>query len=403
MADAARVAFPHLQVYCSHVMQTVFRFPQLTWPHRQAALLPRCAATLWQTVQLAAVKPGILHMSRYLGFNTPAGNAGSATSAVLLVNLGTPAAPTTDAVRDYLAEFLSDPRVVELPRWLWWPVLHGYILRSRPRRSAEAYAKIWRDDGSPLLVLSERLAEAIRGELLRRIPNKVEVALAMTYGSPSMSAVVDELMAKGIRHLLVLPLFPQYSATSTGAALDAAFRTLRSLRWPPELRTVNDYHVDAGYLAALTGSVQAHWAAHGRGDKLVLSFHGIPERYARSGDPYPDQCRETARRLGDALGLANDELLVTFQSRLGRQPWLRPYTDEIVEQLARQGIGSVDVLCPGFAVDCLETLEEIAMRYRATFLTSGGKQFRYIPALNDSSAHASAIADIALKHLSGWM
>lgn len=342
-------------------------------------------------------------MPRFSCFNTSAANAGGARTAVLLVNLGTPAAPTADAVREYLGQFLSDPRVVELPRWLWWPILHGYVLRTRPRRSAEAYAKVWRNDGSPLLVWSERLAEGVHDEIFRRTSGRIEVALAMTYGEPSMDKAIGELLSKGVRRVLVLPLFPQYSATSTGAALDAAMRTLQSVRWPPELRTINDYHDDAGYLAALVGSVQAHWAERGRGDKLLLSFHGIPEKYAKAGDPYPEQCRETARRLGDALGMGNDDLLVTFQSRLGRQPWLRPYTDEIIGQLARQDVATLDVLCPGFAVDCLETLEEIALRYRATFLTNGGKQFRYIPALNDSRSHASALADIAIGGLAGWV
>jgi ferrochelatase len=202
--------------------------------------------------------------------------------------------------------------------------------------------------------------------------------------------------------LLVLPLFPQYSATSSGAALDAVTRVMQRLRWMPDLRTINDYHTDAGYLAALVGSVQAHWARQGRGQKLLLSFHGIPKKYAAAGDPYPDQCLETARRLGDALGMGEDELLVTFQSRLGRQPWLRPYTDEIIEQLARQDVETLDVLCPGFAVDCLETLEEIALRYRTLFLTNGGKQFRYIPALNAGTAHVTALADIAMRQLSDW-
>ncbi len=342
-------------------------------------------------------------MSRYLGFDTAPEQPGGADTAVLLVNLGTPAAPTTDAVAEYLSEFLSDARVVELPRWLWWPVLHGYVLRTRPRRSAEAYAKVWRDDGSPLLVFSERLTAAVRTEFKRRSGAKLDVALAMTYGEPSVANTVESLMQKGLRRLLVLPLFPQYSGTSTGAALDAVTRVMEALRWPPELRTVNDYHDDAGYLAALVGSVQAHWSGHGRGDKLLLSFHGIPEKYANAGDPYPEQCHETARRLGNALGLAEDELLVTFQSRLGRQPWLRPYTDETVAQLARQDVETLDVLCPGFSVDCLETLEEVALRYRTTFLTSGGKQFRYIPALNDSSAHASALAAIAFRQLAGWI
>jgi len=359
--------------------------------------LPR---VLWQTVAVTIAGKA---MPRYIGFDTGAERRDDARTALLLVNLGTPAAPTTDAVGEYLAEFLSDPRVVELPRWLWWPVLHGYILRTRPRRSAEAYAKVWRNDGSPLLVFSERLVEAVRAQIERQTSGKVAVALAMTYGEPSVAATLETLMARGVRRVLVLPLFPQYSATSTGAALDAVTRAMQKLRWPPELRTVGDYHADAGYLAALVASVQAHWAQNGRGEKLLLSFHGIPEKYAAAGDPYPDQCHETARRLGDALGMADDDLLVTFQSRLGRQPWLRPYTGETIEQLARQSVESLDVLCPGFAVDCLETLEEVALRYRTTFLTSGGKQFRYIPALNAGSAHATALVAIAMRQLAGWI
>ena len=340
-------------------------------------------------------------MPRYLGF--PDQPSADPSTAVLLLNLGTPAAPTRDAVAEYLAEFLSDPRIVESPRWLWWPVLHGYILRTRPRRSAEAYAKVWRNDGSPLLVFSDRLAQAVGTEISRRTGGKVLTALAMTYGEPSIRGTVVELTRTGVRRVLVLPLFPQYSATSTGAALDAVNRVMQTLRWPPELRTINDYHADAGYLAALASSVRSHWVEQGRGDKLLLSFHGIPEKYAAAGDPYPDQCRETARRLGDVLGIEDDDLLVTFQSRLGRQPWLRPYTDEMLEQLARQDLGTLDVACPGFAVDCLETLEEVALRYRATFLTHGGRRFRYIPALNDGSAHADALASIALGQLSGWI
>jgi ferrochelatase len=342
-------------------------------------------------------------MPRYIGFDTAHARQDAPETAVLLMNLGTPTAPTTDAVAEYLAEFLSDPRVVELPRLLWWPILHGFILRTRPRQSAEAYAKVWRDNGSPLLAFSKALAKAVGSEITRATSGRVEVALAMTYGEPSVLATVEALMRRGVRRMLVLPLYPQYSATSTGAALDAVARVLLRLRWPPELRTVNDYHADAGYLAALVASVQGHWAAHGRGQKLLLSFHGIPEKYASAGDPYPDQCRETARRLGDALGMADDELLVTFQSRLGRQPWLRPYTDEMIEQLARQDVETLDVLCPGFAVDCLETLEEVALRYRTTFLTNGGKQFRYVPALNDGSAHATALASIAVRQLAGWI
>ncbi|TAN04929.1 MAG: ferrochelatase [Rhodanobacteraceae bacterium] len=341
-------------------------------------------------------------MPRYFGLDPAAIPAGTANTAILLVNLGTPAAPTADAVADYLAQFLSDPRVIEAPRWLWWPILHGYILRTRPRHSAEAYARIWSDAGSPLLVYSEQLCAAMAAEVHQRSAGKVKVALTMTYGQPAARDTIESLLEQGIRRLLVLPLFPQHSATSSGAALDAVTRSLQHIRWQPEIRTVGDYHRDPGYLAALTGSVRTHWASNGRAQKLVLSFHGIPERYAAQGDPYPEQCRETARRLADVLGLADDELLVTFQSRLGRQPWLRPYTDEMLEQLAAQGVESLDVLCPGFAVDCLETLEEVSLRYRTTFLTSGGKQFHYIPALNATQAHVTALTDIAMRELAGW-
>jgi ferrochelatase len=356
---------------------------------------------LWQTVAITTVADKV--MSRYIGFDSIAETRDTPHTAVLLINLGTPAAPTADAVGEYLAEFLSDPRVVELPRWLWWPVLHGYILRTRPSRSAEAYAKVWRDDGSPLLAFSNQLARVTGAEIARRTAGKVQVALAMTYGEPSVASRLQSLLEQGIRRILALPLFPQYSATSTGAALDAVARTLQKLRWPPELRTINDYHADAGYLVALAASVQAHWAEHGRGQRLLLSFHGIPEKYAAAGDPYPGQCRETARRLGDALGMTDQELLVTFQSRLGRKPWLRPYTEETIEQLARQDVETLDVLCPGFAVDCLETLEEVALRYRTTFLTNGGRQFRYIPALNAGNAHATALTEIAMRQLAGWV
>lgn len=342
-------------------------------------------------------------MSRYFGFDTTAERPAGPRCALVLVNLGTPAAPTRDAVCEYLAQFLSDPRVIELPRWLWWPILHGYILRTRPRHSAEAYAKVWRDDGSPLLVFSQQLASAVEAEIDRRTSGKVIVTLAMTYGEPAAADIMQSLVQQGVDRILALPLFPQYSATSAGAALDAITRAAQSIRWQPALRTISDYHDDAAYIAALAASVQASWAQNGRGQKLLLSFHGIPERYAEAGDPYPEQCHVTAARLAAALDVADEDLLVTFQSRLGRQPWLRPYTDESLEQLAHQGIESLDVICPGFAVDCLETLEEVALRYRAVFLTNGGKQFRYIPSLNGSAAHATLIADIAMRNLSGWI
>jgi len=323
-------------------------------------------------------------------------------TGVLLVNLGTPEAPTAAAVRPYLAQFLSDPRVIEYPRWLWQLILHGVILRIRPRRSAEAYAKIWTDQGSPLRVLSEALAAGMQSELTRRCRGPVRVALAMRYGRPDVASVIAQLQREGVRRLVVLPLYPQYSATSTGSVIDAVADALKGLRWPPELRIVNDYHAAPGYLDALAASVRAHWEKHGRGDKLLLSFHGIPERYRDAGDPYYCQCQAGARLLRERLQLGEDEMVVSFQSRVGRERWLHPYTDATVRELGAGGVRTLDVLCPGFAVDCLETLEEVAMQNRDFFLAAGGQSLRYIPALNDRPLHVAALTDVALNHLQGW-
>lgn len=340
-------------------------------------------------------------MPRYIGLEQSARDRADG-AAVLLVNLGTPTAPTARALRRYLAEFLSDPRVVELPRALWWPILHGYILRVRPRRSAEAYAKVWTHEGSPLAVFSGQLKQAVQAEISKHA-RAVRVELAMRYGAPSVRDTLIALQRDGVQRVVVVPLYPQYSGAATGSVLDAVADAIKALRRPPDLRTINDYHGDAGYLAALSASVLAHWAQHGRAQKLLLSFHGLPEASVRAGDPYFYQCHETARRLRDALGMADDEMIVAFQSRVGAQRWLHPYTDETVAALPKQGVKSVDVLCPGFAVDCLETLEEVALRYRAVFLTHGGERFGYIPALNATPAHASVLAQLALKNLQGWM
>lgn len=338
---------------------------------------------------------------RYIGFEQSARDRADG-AAVLLVNLGTPTAPTPRALRKYLAEFLSDPRVVELPRALWWLILHGYILRVRPRRSAEAYAKVWTQEGSPLAVFSAQLKQAVQDEIAKHARD-VRVELAMRYGAPSVRESLIALQREGVQRVLVLPLYPQYSGAASGSVLDALADTIKALRWPPEVRTLNDYHDDAGYLAALASSVLAHWAQHGRAQKLLLSFHGLPEACVRAGDPYFQQCHETARRLREALGMIESEMIVAFQSRVGAQRWLHPYTDETIAALPKQGVKSLDVLCPGFAVDCLETLEEVALRYRAGFLTHGGERFAYIPALNATPAHASVLAQLALRHLKGWM
>ena len=323
-------------------------------------------------------------------------------AGVLLVNLGTPEAPTAQAVRPYLSEFLGDPRVIEYPRWLWWLILHGVILRIRPARSAHAYARIWTADGSPLRVGSEKLTTGLQIQLHRLRAGPIRVALAMRYGKPSVRAQIEQLQREGVRRLLVLPLYPQYSATSTGSVIDALADTLKHLRWPPELRIVNDYHDDAGHIEALARSIERWWSEHGRGEKLLLSFHGIPQRYVAAGDPYFRQCQETATLLRTRLGLDESQLIVSFQSRVGREPWLQPYTDTTVQRLAAEGVKRLDVACPGFAVDCLETLEEIAMQNRDFFIEAGGETLRYIPALNDSPEQLDSLTALILRHTQDW-
>ena len=323
-------------------------------------------------------------------------------AAVLLVNLGTPTAPTTAALRPYLGQFLGDKRVIDYSRWLWWPILHGIVLRTRPTRSARAYAKVWTAAGSPLRVHSEALAAALQSELDRRAPGALRVELAMRYGEPAVQSSMARLQHEGVRRLLVLPLYPQYSAASTGSVIDAVADGLKALRWPPELRLINDYHDDPGHIEALANSIRDWWQQNGRGDRLLLSFHGIPERYARLGDPYPEHCRTTASLLRERLQLSDAELLMSFQSRVGRERWLHPYTDATVRELASSGVQRLDVVCPGFAVDCLETLEEIAMQNHDAFLAAGGTALRYIPALNAGPGQVDSLAALIMRHLRGW-
>ncbi|MEQ1439879.1 ferrochelatase [Fontimonas sp. SYSU GA230001] len=319
-------------------------------------------------------------------------------TGVLLVNLGTPSAPTAPAIRRYLREFLADRRVVDLPRLLWWPILYGFILPLRPRRLAHAYGAIWTERGSPLLAIGRDQQQGLQ----QRLGHRATVALAMRYGEPSVTTALAGLQAQGVTRLLVLPLYPQYSATTTASVLDAVFDACRPLRAVPELRTVNDYHDDAGYIAALADSVRHHWATHGRGDHLLLSFHSIPQRYEDAGDPYGRHCRQTAQRLAQLLDLPADRWSLSFQSRVGRAQWLSPYTDEYVTALAGRGVRRLDVICPGFAADCLETLEEVALRYAADFRRAGGEVLRYIPALNAEPAHLDALAALVERHLAGW-
>jgi len=321
---------------------------------------------------------------------------------VLLVNLGTPDAPTVPAVRRYLAEFLSDPRVVELPRPLWWLILHGVILRVRPARSAHAYQSVWSADGSPLLHFSQRQAAALQGLLSARMPGPVRVELAMRYGNPSIPSALATLRAANVRRLLVLPLYPQYSGSTTASVIDAVGQELRTWRWVPELRFVTQYHDDPAYIAALAESIRAHWAEHGEPDRLLFSFHGIPKDYFLNGDPYHCQCQKTARLTAEVLDLPKGRWHLTFQSRVGTKEWLRPYTDEVLKEWGAAGVNRVQVLCPGFSADCLETLEEIAVENRDYFLQAGGGDFGYIPALNDRPAHMAMFAGLVARHTAGW-
>lgn len=326
-----------------------------------------------------------------------------ARTGVLLINLGTPKSPTAQAVRPYLREFLSDQRVVELPRWLWMPILHGVILNTRPARSAEKYASIWLPEGSPLKHYTQRMAESLHAELARRIAEPVRVEYAMRYGAPSVATRIAQLKAQGVERLLILPLYPQYAASSSGSALDAVWQTLLVTRNPPEMRAIKQFHDHPGYIAALRQRIQAYWAEQGRPEVLVMSFHGVPRRSLDLGDPYHCACHKTGRLLAEALSLQASEYRVTFQSRFGRAEWLRPYTAATLEELGHAKTRRVDVVCPGFVADCLETLEEIALEGKADYLKSGGGEFHYIPALNDHPAWIEALADLAHGHLAGWL
>ena len=332
-------------------------------------------------------------------------HGGVARTAVLLVNLGTPAAAQPGAVRRYLAQFLSDPRVVEIPRWVWLPILHGVILRVRPAKSAKKYASIWTDDGSPLLVHSRSQAHLLRGWLGKRGLD-VDVALAMRYGEPSIEQALEEMAQRRVERVLVIPLYPQYSGTTTASVYDALGAALATQRNVPELRWVRHFHDEPAYIEALRRRVLDHWRKFGdmrlEGGKLAMSFHGVPRRTLLRGDPYHCECHKTARLLAEALQLRDSDYVVCFQSRFGRAEWLQPYTAPTLAALARAGTQRVDVVCPGFVSDCLETLEEIAQEVRAEFLAAGGKTFNYIACLNDSAPFLDALADLTQRHLQGW-
>ncbi len=325
-------------------------------------------------------------------------NLGKSKTGVLIVNLGTPDAPTPKALRSYLAEFLWDPRVVEIPRPLWWLILHGAVLRLRPAKSAEAYQRIWTEKGSPLLTGSISVADKIRSLLAQKTAIKT-VELGMRYGNPSLESTLDRLRSADVDKIIVLPLYPQHAAASTGTVFDEMGRILKNWRHIPEISFISDYHLDNGYLDALCNQVKSFREQNGSSEVLLFSYHGLPDRSRRQGDHYYDQCVATTEQLVTRLNLKDSEWRMVFQSRFGKEEWLRPYCSDVLKELASEDTESVDVVCPGFAVDCLETLDEIAVEYRSLFIEAGGKQFRYIPALNDSELHINALTDIICQRI----
>jgi ferrochelatase len=327
----------------------------------------------------------------------------SRATGVLLVNLGTPEAPTAPAVRKYLEEFLSDSRVVEIPRALWLPLLYFVVLPTRPKASAARYAQIWTREGSPLRIYTERQTKLLQGYLGDRLRAPLVIDYAMRYGKPSIAEKIRELTERGCDRLLLLPLYPQYSASTTATVFDAAYAELARMRAQPEIRTVRDFHQDAGYIAALASAVRTHWEKRGRSDVLVMSFHGVPRRSIERGDPYQAQCERTAKLLADALGLPAERYRISFQSRFGRAEWLKPYTADVLAALGREKTACIDVVCPGFVSDCLETLEEIAIEGKGIFEGAGGREFRFIPCLNDTHPWIAALANLTARNLLGWI
>ena len=326
-----------------------------------------------------------------------------ARTGILLVNLGTPAAPTPAALRSYLKEFLSDPRVVEIPKPLWWLILNGIVLNLRPKKSAKKYASIWTAEGSPLKVHTEKQLKLLKGWLGERIKSPLKIEYAMRYGQPSISDGLDKLKVSGCDRILILPLYPQYAASSTATAIDVVAQHLARVRNQPALRTVKHFHDHPAYINALAANIREYWQREGRPDMLVMSFHGLPRYTLDKGDPYHCECQKTGRLLVERLGLDKAQYRLTFQSRFGKAEWLQPYTDKTLAELGKAGVHRVDVVCPGFVADCLETLEEIAQEGRDSFLSAGGKSFHYIAALNESSSWIDALGNIALENLSGWV
>ncbi|MEC5388097.1 ferrochelatase [Uliginosibacterium sp. H3] len=322
---------------------------------------------------------------------------------ILLINLGTPAAATAKAVKPYLKQFLSDPRVVEIPRAAWWLILNGIILNTRPKASAEKYAKVWNTEGSPLRVHTEKQAKLVQGFFSHAGQTQVLVDYAMRYGKPGIDEGLRRLKERGCTRILTLPLYPQYAASTTASTFDAIADSFRRMRNLPELRMVRSFHDDAGYIRALAASVQKHWEVNGRAEKLVMSFHGVPRFTRDKGDPYFFECQETARLLVEQLGLKPEQYVVTFQSRFGKAEWLKPYTQATLEKMAKDGVKTVDVICPGFVADCLETLEEIAIEVRSAFIANGGKALNYIPCLNERHDFINALVNLCSRHMQDWL
>jgi len=337
----------------------------------------------------------------YVG-ETKAPHGELTATGVLLANLGTPDAPTTPALKRYLREFLSDPRVIELPRWKWKIILNAFVLPTRPAKSAAAYREVWTDEGSPLLITARHQTAKIAAALEGRFKSPLHVELGMRYGNPSIESALDKLQDQGCRRIVVLPLYPQYAAATTASTFDAVFAALGKRRWMPELRTIAQYHDEPLYVAALANSIRERWDADGEPEKLIFSFHGIPQRYFEAGDPYFCHCQKTARLVAEALGLPAERWQVCFQSRFGKEPWLQPYTDETLKGLGKAGLGSVDVICPGFSADCLETIEEIDQENREYFEKAGGGRYRYIAALNERDDHIAALTEVVARNLGGW-
>jgi ferrochelatase len=335
---------------------------------------------------------------KYMGQTEYDHDGASPRQGILLCNLGTPDAPRPTELRRYLKEFLSDPRVVEIPRLLWWMILNLIILRIRPRRSAKLYQSVWTEAGSPLMLYSQEQVKAVKQRLAEKYDD-IPVVLGMRYGNPSMASAIKQLTDQNVRDIIVLPLYPQYAGATTGSTFDAIAKTFTQLRWVPELQFINGYHKSEGYIEAICTTIKRHIDAHGQPDKLVFSYHGTPERYLKNGDPYHCFCHQTTRLVREKMGFEESQVMTTFQSRFGREPWLQPYTDKTLEQLPDNGVKHVAVICPGFSSDCLETIEEINMEGRESFIESGGEQFHYIECLNDDPAHIDALVSILEKRL----